>query len=108
MHTDEVRIALYNVYAGPQKFSRKKSVDILEPMWYNGLASEGEGSSPTQVATEKVVDKLTTMWYTGDSREGNRTTPQKVLDNQSKVWYNLGKSNVRHSNHSLKSLLCTA
>ena len=79
------------------------------PVWYNGLASEGEGSSPPPQPQKKVVDKLTTMWYTGDSREGNRTTPQKkVLDNHSKVWYDLGKSSVRHGNHSLKSLPCTA
>lgn len=31
-----------------------------------------------------------------------------MLDNQSKVWYNLGKSSERHGNNSLKSLPCTA
>lgn len=62
----------------------EKSVDNWAPLWYNGLASEGQGSSPP------------------------RQPQKKVLDNQSKVWYNLGESSERHSNNSLKSLLCTA
>ena len=55
----------------------EKSVDKWAPLWYTGLASEGEGSSPLQGPQKKVLDKCSTLWYTGDSREGNRTTPQK-------------------------------
>lgn len=61
----------------PQKFFLKKSVDNCPCLWYNGLASEGEGRSPSGSHRKKCLTNAPAVWYTGDSREGNQTTPQK-------------------------------